>query len=920
LKIPSPLFIPSPMQFKQQVIALLLLLAIALLTVISTVVHLVTESWWFETVGFTQVFWQRLIWQVVIWIVTFGIFIVFLGFNYWLALRLTGKRRFRFLENSEFEPYTAKIANYIAALLIFFTSLGLANTSSAKWEVMLKFLQATEFNRLDPIYQKDLGFYLFRLPLLDNLENWWLTLLIAGLILAVLVYVFKGVILFDWRWKSFIIEDKWQKLVTKPIKVHLSLLLAAIALDIAFDFWLERYELLFSPTGVVWGAAYTDTHARLFAYWVMIVTSVLLGLWLIFATWSNKLRLPIYGLGVYAVILILVSGIYPELQQRFVVEPNELAKEMPYIKHNIEFTRQGYDLAKVDTKNYQLNLAGNNQSNLLSDNQGTINNIPLWDYRPLLSTYRQLQEIRFYYRFNDIDIDRYILNGNYRQVMLSPREFDYSQVPTSARTWVNKRLKYTHGYGLVMNPVNEVTPDGLPVLWVKNIPPVSQTDLTIQEPAIYYGELTNDYIYTGMSTPEFDYPRGDENAFVKYDGLGGVPIGNWWRRLVYAYDQANIKILISNYFTPNSRIHYYRHVRERVQHVAPFLLLDNDPYMVVVNGRLKWIIDAYTTSDRYPYSQAVTYEEETNLITDKNTNYVRNPVKVVVDAKDGTMDFYVVDETEPVLATYRKIFPELFKSKAAIPPEIQAHFRYPQDLFTIQAKMYLSYHMEDPQVFYNREDQWRFATELDEGQQQQVEPDYLIMKLPEETQEEFVLILPFTPVNRDNMIAWMAARSDGENYGKLRLYEFPKQELVYGPFQIEARIDQDPEIVEQVTLWSQRGSRVIRGDILVIPINGSLLYVAPLYLRAAQGELPELTRIIVAYDKQIVMTPSLEQSLTAVLAQIPPELDSSTPVDSQSQQSALEIYQQAQQALQRGDWIEYGRYQQQLQDILQKLN
>ncbi|MGL4879519.1 MAG: UPF0182 family protein, partial [Waterburya sp.] len=387
----------------------------------------------------------------------------------------------------------------------------------------------------------------------------------------------------------------------------------------------------------------------------------------------------------------------------------------------------------------------------------------------------------------------------------------------------------------------------------------------------------------------------------------------------YAYEQANLKILISNYFTPNSRIHYYRNVRERVQHVAPFLLLDNDPYMIVVNGRLKWIIDAYTTSDRYPYSQAVAYEQETKLITDKNINYVRNPVKVVVDAKDGTMDFYVVDETEPVLATYRKIFPKLFKSKAAIPPEIQAHFRYPQDLFTIQAKMYLSYHMEDPQVFYNREDQWRFATELYEGQQQQAEPDYLIMKLPEEAQEEFVLILPFTPVNRDNMIAWMAARSDGQNYGKLRLYEFPKQELVYGPFQIEARINQNPEIVEQVTLWSQRGSRVIKGDILVIPINGSLLYVAPLYLRAAQGELPELTRIIVAYDKQIVMTPSLEQSLAAVFAQIPPELESSTTVDS-SQQSALEIYQQAQQALQEGDWDEYGRYQQQLEDILQNLD
>ena len=689
------------------------------------------------------------------------------------------------------------------------------------------------------------------------------------------------------------------------------------------DFWLERYELLYSSQGVVWGADYTDTHSRLLAFWVMIVASVLLGIWLITATWSNNLLRPIYGIGIYVLILIIVNGTYPELQQRFVVEPNELAKELPYIKHNIKFTRQAYDLAKIDEQNYQLSSSNNSQVDLRQNNQGTIDNIRLWDYRPLLSTYRQLQEIRFYYRFEDVDVDRYSFDGDYRQVMLSPREFDYSQVPSSAKTWVNQRLKYTHGYGLVMNPVNEVTKDGLPVLFVKNIPPISQTDLRIEEPGIYYGELTKDYIYTGMDTFEFDYPRGDENAFIKYDGLGGVPLGNWWRRLAYAYDRGSLKILISSYFTPDSRIHYYREITERVRHVAPFLLYDNDPYMVAVNGRLKWIIDAYTTSDRYPYSEAVAHEQKTGLITNKNTNYVRNPVKVVVDAKDGTMQFYVVDEDEPVLATYRKSFPQLFKGKDSIPPEIQAHFRYPQDLFEIQAKMYLSYHMEDPQVFYNREDDWRFATELYAGQQQQVEPDYLIMKLPGEATEEFVLILPFTPVNRDNMIAWMAARSDGDNYGKLRLYEFPKQELVYGPFQIEARIDQNPAIAEQITLWSQRGSKVIRGDILVIPINGSLLYVQPLYLRAEKGELPELTRIIVAYDKDIVMTPTLEQSLAAVLAQVPSNTTNSnisTTADDSSPNSALQIYQQAQQALQRGDWVEYGRYQQQLQDILQELN
>ncbi|MCC0175635.1 UPF0182 family protein [Waterburya agarophytonicola K14] len=905
------------MEFKQKVIVALLFSAMAGLTLISTVVHLLTELWWFEAIGFDSVFKQRVIWQTGIWIATFAIFVGFIGFNYWLALRLTGDRAFRFLESSEFEPYTDKIAGYITFVLIFLISLAISNISSASWSVILKFFNVTNFELVDPIYQQDLGFYLFRLPLLDNFENWVLTLLIAGLVITVLVYIFKGLLLFDWKWKSLLIEPKWQKLITKPIKTHLSFLLAAIAIDIAVDFWLERYELLYSSGGVVWGADYTDTHARLFAFWVMIAASVLLGLWLIIATWSNKLILPIYGIVVYAAVLILVNGTIPQLQQRFIVEPNELAKEIPYIKHNIEFTRQAYNLDKIETKNYQL--SDNFNPNIIRDNQATIDNIRLWDSRPLLSTYRQLQEIRFYYKFNDVDVDRYTLNGDYRQVMLSSREFDYDEVPSSAKTWVNQRLKYTHGYGLVMNPVNEVTVDGLPVLFIKNIPPVSQGDLTIKEPAIYYGELTQDYIYTGMNTSEFDYPRGDENAFTKYDGLGGVAIDSWWRRLVYAYDRGSLKILISNYFTPNSRIHYYREISQRVSHVAPFLKLDNDPYMVVIKGRLKWIIDAYTTSTRYPYSEAVAHEHNTELITNKNTNYVRNPVKVVVDAKDGTMQFYVVDEDEPVLATYRKIFPDLFQGKDTIPTEVEAHFRYPQDLFEIQAQMYLSYHMEDPQVFYNREDDWRFATELYDGQQQQVEPDYLIMKLPGETQEEFALVLPFTPVNRDNMISWMAARSDGDNYGKLRLYEFPKQELVYGPFQIEARIDQNPEIAEQITLWSQRGSRVIRGDILVIPIDGSILYVQPLYLRAEKGELPELTRIITAYNKQIVMTPSLEQSLAVVFNQSDPSLSIPAIADSPNGRSALEIYQKAQQAFQRGNWVEYGQYQQQLQNILQNL-
>ena len=910
------------MKLQQKVIVSVIFAAIATLTLISTIVNLLTEFWWFKAVDFVEVFKTSVAWQVALWLVTLAIFALFLWFNYWLALRLTSDRRFRFLEGNELEPYTQKISNYGVLVLIFLFSFGAANATAGAWETVLKFFNYTKLNSSDPIYGKDISFYLFRLPLYDGIQDWSLTLLIAGLVLAILVYLFKGIIRFDWQWKSFIIDRQWQKLLTRKIKMHLSLLLAAIALNVAVDFWLERYELLYSADGVVWGADYTDTHARLFAYWLMTICSVLLGIFLILAMWSQKILLPVYGIGIYAVVLVLVNGFYPELQQRFIVEPNELAKELPYIKHNIKYTRQAYNLEAVDSSDYQLSATTN--PNLPAENQATIDNIRLWDYRPLLSTYRQLQEIRFYYKFRDVDVDRYRLGDNYRQVMLSAREFDYTQVPKTARTWVNERLKYTHGYGLVMSPVNQVTVDGLPVLWVKNIPPISQVDLAIQEPAIYYGEETSSYVFTGMNTAEFDYPRGDENAFTKYAGLGGVPLDSWWKRLAYAYDKGSLKILISNYFTDNSRIHYYRQVRERVHHVAPFLQFDNDPYIALIDGRLQWIIDAYTTSDRYPYSEAVANENPTELISDRDINYIRNPVKVVVDAKDGTMQFYVVDEGEPVLNTYRKIFPNLFKGKNTIPPEVQAHFRYPQDLFKIQAKLYLTYHMSDPQVFYNREDLWRFATEIYNEEQQAVEPYYLIMRLPGEKTEEFALILPFTPVNRDNMIAWMAARSDGKNYGKLKLYEFPKQELIYGPFQIKARIDQNPEISQQLTLWSQRGSRVIRGDLLTIPIDGSLLYVEPIYLRAEKGELPELKRVIVAYDRKIVMSPTLEESLAAVFNQETPQPISISDLDNNPDpnltRSALETYKKAQQALQQSNWIEYGRYQQQLQDILQQLN
>ncbi len=906
---------------QQRKIILIILIAIIGLPLLKILVHFVTEAWWFNAVGFSEVFWTRLTWQILIWTVTFVFYTLFLWGNYRLAMRNTRYISFRFFEDREFTNDNNILANYSAIALIVFIAFSAAIASVPAWETILKYLHPTNFGNRDPIFGRDIGFYVFQLPLYESIWTWLLFLLIWGLTVSFLVYLFKN---------SITLKSGDRNSFNRKAKIHFSLLLAGIAALIAIYFWLKRYSLLFSSSGVVFGAGYTDVHARLFAYRMASILAFVLAVLFVISMRRRSFALPVRLITWFVVALVLLIGVYPWFLQRFIVEPNELAKEKTYIANNIKFTQNGYRLNEMQRQNYAAQAQINSQS--LQENQATIRNVRLWDYRPLLSTYRQIQEIRLYYRFRGVDVDRYTLNGNYQQVMLSGREIAHSQLPQEARTWVNQRLKYTHGYGLVMSPVNQVTADGLPELYIQDIPPVSKVDLQVSQPRIYYGEETDDYIFTGTKTQEFDYPMGGSNAFTTYNGKGGVAIPSIWHRLAYAYDLGSLQILISNYFTNQSRIHYYRQIEQRVNHVTPFLRLDSDPYLAVINGRLQWIIDAYTVSDRYPYSEPVAHTQNaseifkdanTKQILRENVNYIRNSVKVLIDAYDGSMRFYVIDEADPVLMTYRKIFPHLFESKAAIPLEVKSHFRYPQDLFQIQAQMYLSYHMTDPEMFYNREDLWRFPRQIYEGNEQIMQPYYVIMRLPGETKEGFIQILPFTPANKDNMIAWMAARSNGKEYGKLLLYEFPKQKLVFGPRQIEARIDQNPQISQQFTLWNQAGSRVIRGDLLVIPIDQSLLYIEPVYLRAEQSELPELKRVIVAYDKAVVMEDTLEKSLAAIFGEVQAKNELFPPATGEFStlvKSALETYQKAQTALRRGDWAEYGRYQKQLEGILQKLN
>lgn len=883
-------------------------------------VHVLTEAWWFGTVDFASVFWTRITWQVLLWLVSFGLYGAFLWGNYRLAMRNSRLRAWALLEGNggALNAGVTRFSNVTAAIVIGLIALTAASSSLSAWETVLKYLHPTLLNQVDPIFNRDISFYLFQLPLYEGVRLWLLGLVIAATLLVMLVYLFR----------EMIAASSEGVQVLGGAKAHLSLLGGAIALLVAWSFWLARYQLLYARGTVVFGASYTDVHVRVLADLILSLLALGLAFLCFVSMHRRSFRLLVRGLMLWIGAFIILNGVAPWFVQQFIVTPNELAKETPYIEHNIRMTQAAYHLDDVQQADYGAIAQLTRQS--LQTNQSTLRNIRLWDYRPLLSTYKQLQEIRLYYNFADVDIDRYTLNGEYQQVMLSARELAYDQVPQAAQTWVNQRLKYTHGYGLVMSPVNRATADGLPELYIKDIPPVSQVDLSLQQPAIYYGEATHSYIFTGTSTDEFDYPSGDANASTRYHGAGGVALPSVWHRAAYAYDLGSIQILISNYLTAQTRIHYYRQILERVSHVAPFLRFDPDPYLVVIDGRLQWLLDAYTVSDRYPYSQPIapTFHQgqnqpgEQGLATHAALNYIRNSVKVLIDAYDGSLRFFVVDEADPVLATYRAIFPHLFEPAAAIPPPVKAHFRYPEALFNIQAHLYQTYHMSTPEVFYNREDLWQVPRQVYEGNEVAMEPYYVVMRLPGEDQVGFILIQPFTPANKDNMIAWMAARSNGQDYGKLLLYQFPKQTLIYGPRQIEARIDQDPHISQQFTLWSQAGSKVIRGDLLVIPIDQSLLFVEPVYLRAEQGELPELKRVIVVYEQAVAMEPSLGQALDAIFGGEVGDRPTPSATDgtvTNLARSALAAYRNAQDALRQGNWSDYGRYQQELEQILQQL-
>ena len=756
-------------------------------------------------------------------------------------------------------------------------SVSFAIIAAEEWARVIPAINPAAFEQIDPVFGQNLSFYIFRLPLWELLEIWLSGLLLFLLAAAALEYLLAGNTLSQGRFSGF--SGAQQR--------HLYSLAAGLLSVTALGHWLSRYELLYSSQGVSYGASYTDVHINLPVNVALSIISLVLALALLWrtATWPKSIpqkrilraRAVVVAIALYLLFALLGNTLAPWLVQRLVVQPNELLREIPYIERTIAFSRDAFGLTDIETRSF--NPQGTLTTADLQKNDLTIRNIRLWDTRPLLESNRQLQQIRPYYEFADADVDRYTLIGDSpeeldrRQVLISARELDYKQVPADAQTWVNEHLTYTHGYGFTMSPVNTAGPGGLPAYFIEDIAhnasdPAVARSIPVGKPRLYFGELSNTYVMTDTQVQELDYPSGSENVYNTYDGDGGINIGPFWKRLLFAKHLGDWKMLLTGDFTADTRLLYRRNIKQRVQRIAPFLQFDADPYLVVADAEggytqpkaesgenyMYWVVDGYTTSDRYPYSDPI----------DNSFNYIRNSVKVVVDAYNGSVYFYIADEKDPIIRSWAKIFPNMFRALSDMPPALFSHIRYPQDFSAVQSNHLLTYHMTDPQVFYNREDQWRAPNEIYANEQQVVEPYYLIMELPGEDAGEFVLLRPFTPAQRNNLVAWLAARSDGEQYGKQLLYEFPKQELVFGPEQIEARINQDPEISQRISLWDTQGSRANQGNLLVIPIEDSLLYVEPLYLEAEQNPLPILARVIVAYKNRIAMAETLDQGLQAI--------------------------------------------------------
>ncbi|MFO7710142.1 MAG: UPF0182 family protein [Candidatus Woesearchaeota archaeon] len=876
-----------------------ILLAIFIILVIfsTQIAGLITDYWWFSALGFSEIFLIGLKTKIFLFFLVAATFFIFTFIN----VRIAGLR---------------KHGRYIYAVMALVSVL-LGMTAPNIWLLVQQYLNQSSFGLTDPIFMKDVAYYLFSLPVLSLFVTYLqFIIVLAGLFVAFIYFrviiekTFKTQVNPD----GTVIRPDFKRLL-KSVKnkayTHLAVLVALFFVLIAVKNYLSQFSVVYSQGGVVTGAGYTDVFVVIPVLKALMIAagiiSVLFIVWTLSKKVFEKKHILLYTVLGYFILSFIGLSVLPLAVQEIRVSPNELTLERPYISHNINYTPHAYGLDEVSTFDY--NMTYNLTREKIDKNPETIDNVRVLDLRPLKSTYQQTQEIRLYYDLSNIDIDRYNIGGKERQVLISAREMDQDKIADNAKTWVNLHMVYTHGYGVVMSPVNKVTESGLPEYMIKDIPPVytvNDTNIRMEKPQIYYGENDNPYVLVNSKVDEFDYPKGESNEYINYDGKGGIRLDSFFKKVLFALRFTDFRILLSSNVDEDTRVMYRKNIVDRIKTITPFIRLDNDPYIVIHEGRLKWIVDGYTVHNRFPYSA-----------THNGFNYIRNSLKIVVDAYDGDITYYITDEKDPLIQTYNNIFPSTFTPISDMDEGLREHVRYPVDLFRIQSKMYQDYHMENPGVFYNKEDAWEIPSEIyGTGQRVQVEPYYNIMQLPGEDSVQFVLLNTYTPIRKDNMIGWLGGLSEGENYGKLILYRFPKDKLVFGPLQIEAKFDQDSEISEQLTLWSQRGSQVTRGNLLVIPIGDSLLYIEPLYIQAETGQLPELKRILVSDGERVVMEQTLGQALNALFGETKEPEEA---IDTNLIGKANNLYNSMVNASRSGNWSQYGTLLEELGKTLGQL-
>ncbi|MCP3026384.1 UPF0182 family protein [Halobacillus sp. A5] len=856
-------------------------------------VYWITDYIWMDTLGFSNVYTTIFGSKVLLGIIGFILFFISAYFTLTWIIR-TYMNYFEssqlpvFIRNKKWSRIGA------ASTAVILGAAGSGIVQGAGWELWLKFLNHASFGEKDPHFSMDLSFYMFELPFLQFAV---FTLLGLAFFLLLIEMGF---------YSSFRMYRQ-----SRSAQVHMGATLGVIGLLLAAWHVLEPYETILTnqvnifQESVVHGLSYTDEVVNIPASYIMAGASIIGAVWMIIALTRRNIKSMLLPVIIYVGLALLSQGA-AVIVQNYVVSPNEFSKESPYLEHNLNFTRAAYELDRIDEREHPG--SESLDEDMVNRNALTINNVRINDARPILDIYNQLQTFRTYYEFNDIDVDRYEIDGEYRQVFLGARELNTSDLPSQSKNWENQNLRYTHGYGVAMSDVNEITSQGQPEYLLQNLPP--EGDINIERPQIYFGEEQARNVMVNSNVDEFDYPAGDENMSTRYEADTGIPLTGL-NRLLFSINEGSLRMLVSDQLTSESQLLDTRNIMDRVERIAPFFEYDEDPYIFIrEDGSLAWMIDAYLSAERYPYSEPHQDDQ----------SYIRNSVKVEIDAYTGEVHFYAVDEDEPLLQTYDRMFPDLFTKE--VPDDVSSHFRYPIDLFKIQAEMYGTYHMTNLEVFYNREDRWEFPTEKYFNEDIEMEPYYVTMQLPEYEEEEFVLMMPYTPRNRQNMVAWMAVRNDGENYGETFVYQFPKQRNVYGPQQIENRINQDSTISQQLNLWSQGGSEVIRGNLLAIPIEDTVMYAEPIYIESSnETSLPEVKQVIVAYGDEIVMEPTFDQAVERMLGIIDPEVEVDEDEMEESPQPEGEdalieseellqeissLFDEYQSALSSGNWEEAG--------------